>query len=82
LPREPFLIERWLTSLPAARARLVQGFISTTESAYPGSDPVWLGTTAVKDGSDYGSGKCGRGSLLLPTWTLYERTSALVSLER
>ena len=50
------LIEQWLTSLPAARAPLAQGIISTTEPADPGSDPVWLGTTAVKDGSDYGSG--------------------------
>jgi acyl-CoA dehydrogenase len=36
---------------------LVQGEIrscfSMTEPAYPGSNPVWMGTTAVKDGADY-----------------------------
>jgi acyl-CoA dehydrogenase len=36
---------------------LVQGEIrscfSMTEPAYPGSNPVWMGTTAVKDGSDF-----------------------------
>ena len=24
-----------------------------TEPDYPGSNPVWMGTTAVKDGDDY-----------------------------
>ena len=37
--------------------RLVRGEIrscfSMTEPAYPGSNPVWMGTTAVKDGGDY-----------------------------
>jgi alkylation response protein AidB-like acyl-CoA dehydrogenase len=36
---------------------LVQGAIrscfSMTEPAYPGSNPAWMGTTAVKDGDDY-----------------------------
>ncbi len=36
---------------------LVQGEIrscfSMTEPAYPGSNPVWMGATAVKDGGDY-----------------------------
>jgi alkylation response protein AidB-like acyl-CoA dehydrogenase len=36
---------------------LIQGEIrscfSMTEPAYPGSNPVWMGTTAVKDGGDF-----------------------------
>ncbi len=36
---------------------LVQGTMrscfSMTEPAYPGSNPAWMGTTAVKDGDDY-----------------------------
>jgi alkylation response protein AidB-like acyl-CoA dehydrogenase len=31
----------------------IRSCFSMTEPAYPGSNPVWMGTTAVKDGSDY-----------------------------
>ena len=42
--------ERFL--LPLARGEIRSCF-SMTEPDYPGSNPVWMGTTAVKDGSDY-----------------------------
>ena len=31
----------------------IRSCFSMTEPAYPGSNPVWMGTTAVKDGGDY-----------------------------
>ena len=31
----------------------IRSCFSMTEPAYPGSNPTWLGTTAVKDGDDY-----------------------------
>jgi acyl-CoA dehydrogenase len=31
----------------------IRSCFSMTEPAYPGSNPVWMGTTAVKDGDDY-----------------------------
>ncbi len=38
--------------LPLVRGEIRSCF-SMTEPAYPGSNPVWMGTTAVKDGEDY-----------------------------
>src|SRR5574341_891494 len=38
--------------LPLVRGDIRSCF-SMTEPDYPGSNPVWMGTTAVKDGSDY-----------------------------
>jgi alkylation response protein AidB-like acyl-CoA dehydrogenase len=31
----------------------IRSCFSMTEPAYPGSNPVWMGTTAIKDGQDY-----------------------------
>jgi len=42
--------ERYLK--PLVRGEIRSCF-SMTEPAYPGSNPVWMGTTAVKDGGDY-----------------------------
>ncbi len=42
--------ERYLR--PLVRGEIRSCF-SMTEPAYPGSNPVWMGTTAVKDGGDY-----------------------------
>lgn len=42
--------ERFL--MPLARGD-VRSCFSMTEPAYPGSNPAWMGTTAVKDGDDY-----------------------------
>jgi alkylation response protein AidB-like acyl-CoA dehydrogenase len=42
--------ERWL--LPLVRGEIRSCF-SMTEPEYPGSNPVWMATTAVKDGGDY-----------------------------
>ncbi len=42
--------ERYLK--PLVRGEIRSCF-SMTEPAYPGSNPAWMGTTAVKDGGDY-----------------------------
>ena len=42
--------ERYL--LPLTRGEIRSCF-SMTEPGYPGSNPTWMGTTAVKDGEDY-----------------------------
>ena len=42
--------ERWL--LPLARGEIRSCF-AMTEPDYPGSNPVWMGTTAVRDGDGY-----------------------------
>jgi alkylation response protein AidB-like acyl-CoA dehydrogenase len=42
--------ERWLRPLAAGEIR---SCFSMTEPDYPGSNPAWMGTTAVKDGGDY-----------------------------
>jgi alkylation response protein AidB-like acyl-CoA dehydrogenase len=42
--------ERWLA--PLARGELRSCF-AMTEPDYPGSNPVWMGTRAVRDGNDY-----------------------------
>ncbi|MBI1730498.1 acyl-CoA dehydrogenase family protein [Candidatus Acetothermia bacterium] len=42
--------ERFL--MPLIRGEIRSCF-SMTEPEYPGSNPVWMGTTATKDGSDY-----------------------------
>ena len=42
--------ERYLTPLLAGEIR---SCFSMTEVDYPGSNPTWMGTTAVKDGDDY-----------------------------
>lgn len=42
--------EKYLT--PLLRGEIRSCF-SMTEPEYPGSNPVWMGTTAVKDGQDY-----------------------------
>jgi alkylation response protein AidB-like acyl-CoA dehydrogenase len=41
---------RWL--LPLARGEIRSCF-SMTEPEYPGSNPVWMATTAIRDGDDY-----------------------------
>jgi acyl-CoA dehydrogenase len=41
---------RWLT--PLARGEIRSCF-AMTEPDYPGSNPVWMGTKAVRDGDDY-----------------------------
>jgi acyl-CoA dehydrogenase len=46
----PVQRERWL--LPLARGELRSCF-AMTEPDRPGSNPVWMGTTAVRDGDDY-----------------------------
>ncbi|GJG87247.1 acyl-CoA dehydrogenase [Gemmatimonadetes bacterium T265] len=42
--------ERWLAPLVDGTAR---SCFSMTEPEYPGSNPVWLGTRAVRDGDEY-----------------------------
>ena len=42
--------EKYLKPLVAGEIR---SCFSMTEPAYPGSNPVWMGTTAVKDNGDY-----------------------------
>ncbi len=42
--------QQWL--LPLVRGEIRSCF-SMTEPEYPGSNPVWMATTAVKDGNDY-----------------------------
>ena len=42
--------ERWLKPLAAGEMR---SCFSMTEPNYPGSNPIWMGTTAVRDGDDY-----------------------------
>jgi acyl-CoA dehydrogenase len=42
--------ERWLRPLAAGEIRSCFGM---TEPEYPGSNPVWLGTTARREGEDY-----------------------------
>src|SRR5947209_1467196 len=42
--------QQWL--LPLVRGEIRSCF-SMTEPEYPGSNPVWMATTAVKDGHDY-----------------------------
>jgi alkylation response protein AidB-like acyl-CoA dehydrogenase len=42
--------EQWLNPLVRGECR---SCFSMTEPEYPGSNPVWMATTAVKDGSDY-----------------------------
>ncbi len=42
--------ERWLT--PLLRGDIRSCF-SMTEPEFPGSNPVWMGTTATKDGNDF-----------------------------
>lgn len=42
--------ERWL--VPLVRGDIRSCF-SMTEPDYPGSNPVWMGTTAARDGDDY-----------------------------
>ena len=42
--------ELWLKPLVRGEVR---SCFSMTEPEYPGSNPVWMGTTAVKDGGDY-----------------------------
>ena len=42
--------ERWLR--PLARGEIRSCF-SMAEPEYPGSNPVWMGTTAIKDGVEY-----------------------------
>lgn len=42
--------ERWLKPLAAGAVR---SCFAMTEPDYPGSNPVWMGTRAVRDGDDY-----------------------------
>ena len=42
--------KRWLAPLVAGEIR---SCFSMTEPGYPGSNPTWMGTTAVRDGDDY-----------------------------
>lgn len=42
--------ERWLKPLVAGKIR---SCFSMTEPDFPGSNPVWMGTTAVRDGDSY-----------------------------
>jgi alkylation response protein AidB-like acyl-CoA dehydrogenase len=42
--------ERWLAPLVGGEIR---SCFSMTEPEYPGSNPVWMATTAVRDGDDY-----------------------------
>ena len=42
--------ERWLTPLVRGEVR---SCFAMTEPDHPGSNPVWMGTTAVRDGDDY-----------------------------
>lgn len=42
--------ERWLAPLVRGASR---SCFAMTEPEYPGSNPVWMGTTAVHDGDDY-----------------------------
>ena len=42
--------DRWL--MPLARGEIRSCF-AMTEPDYPGSNPVWMGTRAVRDGDDY-----------------------------
>lgn len=42
--------ERWLRPLTEGKIR---SCFAMTEPEFPGSNPTWMGTTAVKDGSDY-----------------------------
>ncbi|MGZ8411909.1 MAG: acyl-CoA dehydrogenase family protein [Gemmatirosa sp.] len=46
----PALQARWLKPLVAGEIR---SCFSMTEPEYPGSNPVWMGTRAVRDGDDY-----------------------------
>jgi alkylation response protein AidB-like acyl-CoA dehydrogenase len=46
----PALQERWLGPLTRGEIR---SCFSMTEPEFPGSNPVWMGTRAVRDGDDY-----------------------------
>jgi acyl-CoA dehydrogenase len=42
--------ERWLAPLAAG---VIRSCYAMTEPDYPGSNPVWMGTTAVREGDEY-----------------------------